>query len=285
MSTTVSSTSAPSPETTALVKSPGASGPPATADDLIKCKLFPWINTPAKASIVIQKARETGLAATFVAENIVFVNGKPAASGLMLTALLKGSGKYRYRILTKTDQEVKAEFLEKVDGKWEVVGTEVFTMKMAVRAQLTGNPSWKKFPEAMLTWRALAAGARTHCADALAGGFSHLIEEVRPDLEVTEDGAPVGGMASVGTTQGSTPKPLSGLSEPCVPAGDVIDVEPEVLSPAHSRVADLLSKTDTNGVVFLRAYGKRSVADLTESECVHATKVLESKLNSPKESE
>jgi hypothetical protein len=49
---------------------------------------------------------------------------------------------------------------------------------MAERAQLLKNPTWKAYPEAMLFSRALTAGMRTHCPDALGGHTAYSPEEL-----------------------------------------------------------------------------------------------------------
>jgi hypothetical protein len=49
---------------------------------------------------------------------------------------------------------------------------------MAERAGLLKNPTWKAYPEAMLFSRALTAGMRTHCPDALGGHPAYTPEEL-----------------------------------------------------------------------------------------------------------
>jgi len=170
------------------VSSPPSSG--LTKLELAESRIYPGVNTPAKAAVILHKARFLDLDPSFVAENIAFINGKPAGTGLLLAALLKRSGKYRYLVTEKTARVCRIQFLERLDGKWEVIGIEAFTLEMAQRAKLTSNPSWSRFPEQMLFWRCLVAGARTHCPDALAGGCAHLIEEVRPEVPYDEEGRP-----------------------------------------------------------------------------------------------
>jgi hypothetical protein len=49
---------------------------------------------------------------------------------------------------------------------------------MAERAGLLKNPTWKAYPEAMLFSRALTAGMRTHCPDALGGHTAYTPDEI-----------------------------------------------------------------------------------------------------------
>jgi hypothetical protein len=61
---------------------------------------------------------------------------------------------------------------------------------MAERAGLLKNPTWKAYPEAMLFSRALTAGMRTHCPDALGGHTAYTPDEIGGEVvpvTVTED--------------------------------------------------------------------------------------------------
>jgi hypothetical protein len=62
-----------------------------------------------------------------------------------------------------------------------VLGEETFTIEMAERAGLLKNPTWNAYPEAMLFSRALTAGMRTHCPDALGGHPAYTPEELGGD--------------------------------------------------------------------------------------------------------
>ena len=62
------------------------------------------------------------------------------------------------------------------------LGDEVFTIEMAERAGLTKSPTWRSYPEAMLFSRALTAGMRTHCPDALGGNPAYTPDELGGDV-------------------------------------------------------------------------------------------------------
>lgn len=166
-----------------------------TAKQIKNSKLYQHIDTVEKAEVVRCKARSLGFDPTFIAENIVFINGKPGASALLLAAQVKRyrepDPKYRFTVLEKTAIRCRIRFYERIDGKWEDVGVEEFTIEMAKRAGLLVNDTWRKYPEALLYCRCLAAGSRARCPDALAGGAAHCIEELAPELSYDEDGRPV----------------------------------------------------------------------------------------------
>jgi hypothetical protein len=155
-------------------------------DDIVESRLWPNINSPERAAVVLAMARNHDMDPCFVAANIAFIGGKPAASGLYLAAVLKKTRRYRYRRDEKLSSDgpntkCVLRWLEKVDGTWEEVGTTSFSLEDAKRAELLSNQTWKKYPARMCFWRALSAGAREYCPDAIAGGCTHLIEELVPD--------------------------------------------------------------------------------------------------------
>ena len=188
----VTSTTAVVPSSSSGFTSPLPRGDSALSKrELANCRLYPNINTPEKAAVVLSKAHAWGLEPTCVAEAMYFVSGKPALSSNMHAVLVKRSGRYDYRVKEKTHTKCVLDFRERVDGKWEVIGTETFTMQDAQTAGITNNPSWKKFPAAMLFARCLTAGVRTHCPDVLAGTACYSVEELAPHAEYDAEGRPV----------------------------------------------------------------------------------------------
>lgn len=182
------------PPTALALPSPGVPSRSESAiskKELANSRLYPNINTPEKAAVVLSKARAWGLEPTCVAEAMFFVSGKPSLAANMVATLVKRSNRYDYRVKEKTNQKAVLEFRERIEGRWEVIGTETFTMTDAQTAGLTSNPSWKKFPAAMLFARCMTAGVRTHCPDVLAGTTCYSVEELAPNAEYDEEGRPV----------------------------------------------------------------------------------------------
>jgi hypothetical protein len=128
------------------------------------------------------------------ATGIHIINGRPAFSANLLAQAVRRHPDYDYRVVEKTAQLCRIRFL----SRGEVLGTETFTIDMAERAGLLKNPTWRSYPEAMLFSRALTAGMRTHCPDALGGHPAYTPEELGSDdvvpVTVTEP-APVLGDA------------------------------------------------------------------------------------------
>jgi hypothetical protein len=108
------------------------------------------------------------------ATGIHIINGRPAFSANLLAQAVRRHPDYDYRVLEKTAKVCKIRFL----SRGEDLGTETFTIDMAERAGLLKNPTWRSYPEAMLFSRALTAGMRTHCPDALGGHPAYTPEEL-----------------------------------------------------------------------------------------------------------
>ncbi len=144
------------------------------------------ITDVSQAVVKMLAGREMGIAPLAAISGIHVIEGKPTAGANLIAANVKRSGRYDYRVVERTDKRCELAWF---DGGQQV-GTSAFSMDDATRADLAGKANWRKFPRAMLFARALTEGVRVYCPDA-AGGVVYTVEELRPDLAVTESGEPV----------------------------------------------------------------------------------------------
>jgi hypothetical protein len=135
----------------------------------------------AECAIRLMAGMEAGFSPFASATGVHIINGRPAFSANLLAQAVRRHPDYDYRVLEKTAQICRIKFL----SRGEDLGTETFTIDMAERAGLTaekpgqrGISPWKAYPEAMLFSRALTAGMRTHCPDALGGHPAYTPEEL-----------------------------------------------------------------------------------------------------------
>jgi hypothetical protein len=128
----------------------------------------------AECAIRLMAGMEAGFSPFASATGVHIINGRPAFSANLLAQAVRRHPDYDYRVLEKTAKVCKIRFL----SRGEDLGTEMFTIDMAERAGLLKNPTWKAYPEAMLFSRALTAGMRTHCPDALGGHPAYTPEEL-----------------------------------------------------------------------------------------------------------
>jgi hypothetical protein len=128
----------------------------------------------AECAIRLMAGMEAGFSPFASATGIHIINGRPAFSSSLLAQAVRRHPAYDYRVLEKTSTVCRIKFL----AHGQELGIETFTIEMAERAQLLKNPTWKAYPEAMLFSRALTAGMRTHCPDALGGHTAYTSEEL-----------------------------------------------------------------------------------------------------------
>jgi hypothetical protein len=128
----------------------------------------------AECAIRLMAGMEAGFSPFASATGIHIINGRPAFSSSLLAQAVRRHPAYDYRVLEKSSTVCRIKFL----AHGQELGIETFTIEMAERAQLLKNPTWKAYPEAMLFSRALTAGMRTHCPDALGGHTAYSPEEL-----------------------------------------------------------------------------------------------------------
>ena len=150
----------------------------------------------AECAIRLMAGMEAGFSPFASATGVHIINGRPAFSANLLAQAVRRHPDYDYRVLEKTAKICRVRFL----SRGEVLGEELFTIDMAERAGLLKNPTWRSYPEAMLFSRALTAGMRTHCPDALGGHPAYTPEELGSDevvpVTVTEPAPPAPAAAS-----------------------------------------------------------------------------------------
>jgi len=131
----------------------------------------------AECAIRLMAGMEAGFSPFASATGVHIINGRPAFSSNLLAQAVRRHPDYDYRVLEKNAKTCRIKFL----SRGEDLGTETFTIEMAERAGLLKNTTWKAYPEAMLFSRALTAGMRTHCPDALGGHPAYTPEELGGD--------------------------------------------------------------------------------------------------------
>lgn len=121
--------------------------------------------SPEEAMAKMAMGRDLGLSDTAALTGIHVIKGKPVLSSGAIASAVKRSGRYDYRVREKSRDRCVIEFFAVAGGERESLGVEEFTMQDARDAGVTGNPTWKRFPKAMLFARAITSGYRTHCPD------------------------------------------------------------------------------------------------------------------------
>jgi hypothetical protein len=124
---------------------------------------------------------------------IYVIDGKPCASGALISALVRRAG-HKLRVVTKTTHAT-AQIIRHDDPDF------TFEVTWELRANANGNPNaqdagllnkpnWLKYPASLLGWRAITQCAREACEEALMG-IHYTVEELDPNRVINEDGHPV----------------------------------------------------------------------------------------------
>jgi hypothetical protein len=141
------------------------------------------IKTPQQAIAIILKGRELGIPPMQALSHIHVINGKLCMSAeLMGAQILKLHPKTRINFLSRTNTKCELEVIR--DGCKP--STFTFTMEDAQAAGITGNPSWKKYPRAMLHARCVSEMARSLFPDAISG-VSYTPEELGATVDESGD--------------------------------------------------------------------------------------------------
>lgn len=144
----------------------------------------------AECAIRLMAGMEAGFSPFASATGVHIIEGKPAFSSNLLAQAVRRHPVYDYRVMENTATVCRIQFT----ANGQPVGVSEFTIEMAKRAGLATKSIWQKYPEAMLFSRALTAGMRTHCPDALGGHPAYTPEELGGDdvvaVTVTEPEPP-----------------------------------------------------------------------------------------------
>lgn len=128
----------------------------------------------AECAIRLMAGMEAGFSPFASATGVHIIEGKPAFSSNLLAQAVRRHPVYDYRVIENTATACKIQFT----AHGQPLGFSEFTMEMAKRAGLATKGIWQKYPEAMLFSRALTAGMRIHCPDALGGANAYTPEEL-----------------------------------------------------------------------------------------------------------
>lgn len=224
----------------------------------------------AECAIRLMAGMEAGFSPFASATGVHIIEGKPAFSSNLLAQAVRRHPVYDYQVLENTAAKCSIQFT--ANGK--PAGVSTFTIEMAKRAGLAEKSIWKKYPEAMLFSRALTAGMRTHCPDALGGHPAYTPEELGGDdvvaVTVTEPEPPAPAPAPVPPSP--TPELINQAFTACGDAGltgEGLDAFVAEISegtvhsldqlPAH--VLDKLARLGVSAETVVRCNGATTIID------------------------
>lgn len=155
------------------------------SNDLAKSQLIPAAlkKRPEDVLAIVLCGQELGLAPMQSIRGIHIINGKPTLSADVMGALVKRSSACEYLQLSESGPDVATYRTKRRGEPGETVMS--FTLAQARKAQITGNPTWAKYPDAMLRARCLAAICRAVYPDLCLGLYDSDSGEVAEEREIT----------------------------------------------------------------------------------------------------
>lgn len=153
------------------------------ADVFIRSRMLPQsIQTPEQAIVIMLKGQELGLQPLQALNGINAIQGKPTVSPQLMLSLINCSGK-----LEDIRFELGPDFVAFTMKRYgRSKHTERFGSREAQSMGLAGKDNYKRQPQVMYKWRAVAACARVTFPDVIDGLYTP--EEMGADVVVDEDG-------------------------------------------------------------------------------------------------
>lgn len=179
---------------------------------------------PANVLVAMEYGEALGLAPMAAIQGITVIKGKPTASASLMAGLVRRAG----HILRVSGDDKRAEctIIRSDDPEFEFKA--VWTIDRAKKAGLTSNPTWGKYPEAMLKARAISECARNACSEILAG-VQYTPEELGEVVEPATERV---------TAQRSTPVRSKAVTSTVPKATRPSVVEPDFDDPKPAEVVE-----------------------------------------------
>ena len=146
------------------------------AELMARADLLPaaYVKKPANVFIALITAAELEVSWMTAMTDISVINGKPTMSAALMRTLVERAG-HKFRYIESTSKSCTVEIIRCDDPEYPTRTT--FTIEDAQQAGLLSNPSWKRYPAAMLSARATSACVRMACPSVLHGR-SYVPEEM-----------------------------------------------------------------------------------------------------------
>lgn len=195
---------------------------------------------PADILVTLVTGRELGISPMQSLRGIHIIKGKAVMSADLIVALCKRSPSCKYFVLVASDNQ-SATYETHRNGDPSPCKMD-FTMEDARTARLIGNPTWSKYPAAMLRARCMTSLARVVYPDICFGLFE------------TDEGHDIAGHRELAPVESvkKTPTPTKKVPTPqAITVIDVIDVaEVPPTLPAKTQAnlfAEITSKIEELG--------------------------------------
>ena len=187
------------------------------AELLAQASLMPpsYTKQPANVLVAMEMAETLGITLMQAIQGITVISGKMSMSAEMMRALVLRAG-HRFRVEVNTDQETTVLVARR---EWpDDEQTFTFTIDDAARAGLSGSPTWKKYPKALLLARVTSMACRAVFPDVVQG-IGYVPEELESAPPAVSRHAPPAVPTTVTVTTDTGPEPVD------VDTGEIVDAD------------------------------------------------------------
>lgn len=183
---------------------------------------------PANVLVAIEYGKALGLNPMAAIQGITVIKGKPTASASLMAGLVRNAG-HKLRV-TGDDKRAECIIIRSDDPDFEF--KTVWTIDRAKKAGLTSNPTWAKYPDAMLKARAISECARNACSEILAG-----VQYTSEELGGTEEPATVTARRATPPRSKAVTSSVPAAEKPTISEPDFDQPTPE-LEPEQAEIVD-----------------------------------------------
>lgn len=168
---------------------------------------FKDVTGAQQAVVKVLAGAEIGLGPVASMTSIHIIESKPSFSSNLIASKIKSHPMYDYKVKKLDNKGCTIEVLQAdKEDVFQSIGEFSFKEEDAKAAGLTGKKNWKTYPKAMYFSRAISQAARVYCPDVFHSVIPYTVEELAPDIELTEHGDVVDTSAVVVSTIVETPE-------------------------------------------------------------------------------
>ena len=225
---------------------------------------------PEEVLAVMMAGNELGIGPMQALQSINIIKGRPALSAELMRALVLGAG--HQFIVEATDSSAVAAVCRVGWPEWKNV---TFNLEDAKRAGLLNNPSWTKYPRAMLSARVTSEACRLYFPDVIAG-MSYTPEEIE-------------GFAMPDITEAVQPKPMVVIRPmgnerfvdgPTEAAAPIVRTGPKMVTDKQKALIkkllmELGFQDPQSRGEYVKALAERDIASMDELNSFEASKVID----------
>jgi hypothetical protein len=126
-----------------------------------------YSKSAGSAYVQLATAQSLGLSPMAGLFNIYDVQGRPMLSGRLIAGMIKQSADYDYRVTDLSDESCTVIIVKRDKFSGDIVECSpvTYTMADARAAGNAGKDVWKKYPQRMLFYKAVANAATFHCPE------------------------------------------------------------------------------------------------------------------------